>query len=166
MQENPLINPPFATLETLRRASNRWAAIPYMQGVGSPSIPTRMLSMENIYEGWTLSPVHAFAKQLAVENPSLTLRGLQEQVLSKGMGENIEHPFVWWVFNRAPKRRAIYEDAAGLHFVKLGAIWQLAYPLHAIRGLAGNPEGQYEDVPSNGYFVVWDNERIARKHAG
>jgi len=166
MKENPLLTPPFATAKTLRRASDRWLAAPFIHGVGSPSVPARMLSMENIYEGWALTTVHQVAKQLIPRNSVLTLRDLQEQIISMGMKEKIDHPYVWWVLNRAPKRRVIYEDAAGLCFVKLGAIWQLAYPLHVIRGLTGNPEGPYEDVPSNGYFVIWENEHIAKKHAG
>lgn len=154
---------PFATRENIRWASDRWPAAPFVRGVHAPSVPVRMLATVEVFEGWKCSDCPT---ELCEDNHK-TLRELHVELLAPCTTFERDYPYLWWVWSLAPKRRALYEDAAGLPFVKLGRLWQLAYPLHAIRGLAGAqgaPDNDFTKLPPNGYFVVFDHESGAQAH--
>lgn len=151
-----------------RVASRFKSAAPWVKGVSAPVQPTRMLSNVTVFDGWRCTSVAQFADQVISHKPSLTLRELQQILLDSLSKGEIEYPYVWWVYARTSRTRAIHEDAEGRPFVKLGTKWQLAYPLDAVAGLAGaqgTPDFDSENLPATGYFVLWENEDAARKHS-
>ena len=148
-----------------RVASKYKRAAPWVLGGAAPSQPTRMLSNVIVFDGWTCPPLVAFARNAVESNPALTLRELQAAVLREVDNGIFDYPYVWWVHEQTNCTRAIHEDSEGMPFVKLGKKWQLAYPIDAIAGLVG-AQGvlDYEKVPRSGYFIVLENEEIARAH--
>lgn len=150
-----------------RVASKFKTAAPWVMGLNSPIQPTRMLSNVTVFDGWTCGSVAQYAKKIISEQPSLTLRELQNILLGSLERGDIDYPYIWWVYARTSRIRAIHEDAEGRPFIKLGTKWQLAYPIDAVAGLAGaqgSPDFDSENLPRTGYFVVWENEDAARQH--
>jgi len=150
------------------RVSSKFkSAASWVFGVSTPTQPTRMLSNVTVFDGWACGSVAHFARQVIVQHPSLTLRELQNVLLESLNRGEIDYPYIWWVYARTSRTRAIHEDAEGRPFIKLGTKWQLAYPIDAIAGLVGaqgSEDYDSENVPNSGYFVLWENEDAARKH--
>ena len=164
---NPLFEPPFPNELDVRRASSNHLAEPYVHGRRSPSVPCRMLEKVDVFDCWTCPPILRIAKTLVPPGSEVTLRELQQSIYDRGRLGKADYPYVWWLpVNARPKARALYEDASGLAFVKLNSVWQLAYPLHIIRGLVGAQHGDsFESVKGlQGYFVVWEHEKDALSH--
>jgi hypothetical protein len=149
-----------------RIASKYKVAAPWVLGVAVPTQPTRMLSNVTVFDGWNCTTTAAFARKIVGTTPGLTLRDLQAAVLRGVEGGLLDNPYIWWVYEPKSRTRAIHEDAEGRSFIKLGKKWQLAYPLDAIAGLCGAQGcSEYENVPRSGYFIIWENEEIARSHS-
>ena len=106
----------------LRKGSSFKAVKPWLEVRASPAMPTKMLSMVDVYEGWSNPHSLKIAKVLVNEIPSMTFRELgNRMIISK---EN-ELPYIWWCFSaNLPKKRAIHEDSDGVTFVKLNNKWQ------------------------------------------
>lgn len=150
-----------------RVASRFKPASPWVMGLTAPTQPTRMLSNVTVYDGWMCGSVVQFARQIISKQPSLTLRELQNILLESLRKGEVAYPYVWWVYARNSRTRAIHEDAEGRPFVKLGTKWQLAYPIDAVAGLAGAqgaPDLDSENLPHTGYFILWENEDAAKQH--
>ena len=145
----------------VRKGSSFKKAEPYVFGRSSPSLPVKMLSVREIHDGWHCGV--EYAKEFLRDDPTLTMRELGYLMLKK---EN-EFPYAWWCWESlSPKKRAIYEDSEGVKFVKLHNKWRLAYSTLDAGILVGAQGGKhYEDLPRNSYFVLWENEEMARQHA-
>jgi len=148
-----------------RNASRFKIAAPWVEKVSHPALPTRMLSNVLVYNGWQNPHNVALAKELVGINPEITLRGLLNEMLLKTKNDENHAPYVWWIWPSGSKKRAIHGDSNGLSFVKLDHKWQLAYSLKAVGALAGaQGAGGYEELPSNAYFIPWENEDIAKNY--
>jgi hypothetical protein len=145
-----------------RIASAHRKAAPWVLGRAGPRQPVRMSSNMTVYGGYANPKGLAFAKEVVEANPSITLRELQEIIHNDSESS---YDYIWWMVNKAHVR-AIHEDADGLSFVRLEKLWQLAYPLSAVGGLAGAQSwGNYENLPPNSYFVLYENEKKAFSHS-
>lgn len=149
----------------LRRGSRFKLAKPWIKGVSSPAMPTRMLSKVVVYDSWLNNFNMDLANQIVDKYPSLTLRELVEKMLKKMDGKHTSYPYLWWVWPKSKKMRVIHEDANGITFVKLDNKWQMVFSSQVVGVLVGaqGVEG-YESLPRNSYFISWENEEIARKH--
>ena len=151
----------------LRNASGRKRAYPWIKVTGAPVKPATPLSNVAIYDGW-VNPHNKKIAVAAVEaSSSMTLRDLQHEMFAKMKENETPYPYIWWVccISRV-RERLLYEDAEGVNYVKLENTWRPAYPLLTAGCLAGAQcSDDYESVPLNGYFIVWDDEDVARQHA-
>ncbi|MBY5920795.1 hypothetical protein [Ferrimonas balearica] len=98
----------------------------------------------------------------------MTLRELQVQILKLAKAREAAFPYIWWVYSRKASSdvRAIHEDSNGILFAKLRSKWIQVYKCQRLGSLVGSQGGHhYEDMPSNAYFVLWENEEQARNHA-
>ena len=147
-----------------RQGSSFRKARPWVEGRESPSHPVKMLSVRDVYSGWSNPAGVKLAKKFLETDPNLTMRELAELMLRS----KSDYPYIWWCYGaNAPVKRAIYEDAEGLNFVKLNNKWQMAYSTLSSGILVGCQSGKnYEDLPPNAYFVLWENEGVAREHTG
>ena len=148
----------------LRKGSSFKAVKPWLEVRASPAMPTKMLSMVDVYDGWTNPHPLKIAKVLVNESPSMTFRELGNRMI---ISKESELPYIWWCFSaNLPKKRAIHEDSDGVTFVKLNNKWQMAMSVMSAGVVVGSQNGDdYESVPRNAYFVVWENEEIARQHS-
>lgn len=150
----------------LRLSSRHVPASTFLSSDVSPAPPTRMLSNVEICDGWLNGPHAQVAQRILSKNPEMSLLDLQIAMLRKTERGELYCPYIWWVDARCRWGRALHEDSAGRKFVKLNSKWHLAYSMDQIGGLVGaQNSGGYEDIPKVGYFVVWENERIARNHS-
>jgi len=149
----------------LRRGSRFKKAVPWVEGVVAPAMPTKMMSNVTVLESW-LNPLNMeFAKKIIQNDKAVTLRELAERMLMMVEEGKTEYPYVWWVWPHSSKKRAIHEDSNGITFVKLDNKWQMIFSIQAVGVLAGaQGRDSYEDLPPNAYFVSWENEEIARQH--
>lgn len=149
----------------LRLASKFKQSDPWVNGVASPTLPTQMESSVELYRGWANPESLKYAKTI-VKNKKMTLRELQQMMLIGLIKDNLSMPYIWWVDATTSCRRVVHEDGEGRTFVKLDNKWQMAYSVQAIGGLVGSQyTGNHEEVPKNTYFVLWENEQIARKYS-
>jgi hypothetical protein len=150
-----------------RYASKTFRAAPLVCGISFPAKPTRMLSNTNVYEGWECRSVARHARTIVAAQTFLTLRELHERLKLDETKGKIAYPFVWWIYvAHPPIQRAIHQDIDGNFFVKLGSKWQLAYSIDHVGTLAGAQGGAGDyDIPKTGYFVIWENEAKAVRHA-
>lgn len=149
-----------------RVASKYKLSAPWVRGSVAPTQPTRMLSNVTVYDGWECTSNARLARGIVEVEPQLTLRDLQARMLKEVELGNTSYPYVWWIYEQTCRTRAIHEDSDGRPFVKLHNKWHLAYPIDAIAGLVG-AQGvlDYERVPKTGFFILWENEDIARNHS-
>jgi len=146
----------------LRKGSRFKEANSWVNGVSMPAMPTRMLSNVTVYESWQNPKNIEHAKDLLNINSSLTFRELIEK-----MFETTESSYIWWLYPVSTKVRTIHEDANGFTFVKMNNKWQMVYSIKMVGGLVGaQGVNNCEDLPLNSYFVSWENEDIAKSHAG
>jgi hypothetical protein len=121
-----------------------------------------MMSNVKVYSGYANPKGLAFAKTVLQAKPSITLRALQEVIHNN---PDSHYDYIWWVLNK-PHIRAIHEDADNLSFVRLERLWQLAYPLGTVGGLAGAMgASDYENLPPRSYFVLFENQKSALAHS-
>lgn len=149
----------------LRLPSRFKKASPWVKGASNPIYPVKMLSNVSVHDGWANPHGLNIAKRVVSSKEDMTLRELLEEFLAGDVSDEIEYPYVWWIFPNANRVRSLCEDAVGLTYVKLNNLWQLVYSIHSLGGLAGGQGTEsYESLPKGGYFVVWDNEEQARRH--
>lgn len=149
----------------LRRGSRFKLAKPWIKGVSSPAMPTKMLSNVVVYDSWLNNFNMDLANEIVDKYPSMTLRELVESMLKQMGDKHTGYPYLWWVWPESNKKRVIHEDANGITFVKLNNKWQMVFSSQAVGVLAGAQGVQgYESLPRNSYFISWENEEIARKH--
>lgn len=87
----------------LRRGSRFKLAKPWIKGVSSPAMPTRMLSKVVVYDSWLNNFNMDLANQIVDKYPSLTLRELVEKMLKKMDGKHTSYPYLWWVWPKSKK---------------------------------------------------------------
>lgn len=150
---------------TLRKGTNFKKAAPWVNGLASPALPTKMLSNVTIYESWLNPHNMKLARNLITQRKRLTVRELLYEMLYQVKAGNTDSPYVWWVWTSSSKTRAIHQDSNGVTFVKLGNKWQLAFSIQAMGALAGaQGTSSPEELPRDAYFVSWENEEMARAH--
>ena len=150
-----------------RLASNYGEAKPWVLGSSHPVGTTVMRSNIQLYNGWDCPVTLRIAKTIVTESPQMTLRELQTKMLKLAITGEATFPYIWWIYTRKPSSnvRAIHEDQNGLLFVKIRGKWMQVYKCQKLGSLVGSQGEHYEDFPSNAYFVLWDNEELARSHA-
>jgi hypothetical protein len=153
----------------LRLGSKRIQAKGYINVKTFPVLPTKQLSTEIIFEAWGAGNKE-IARNLINQDSSLSFQELLIKIIMlMDMDDSIPHPYLWWIYpNQNKKMRLIYQDADGDNFVKIDNKWQMAYSLKAVGALAGRQGGSnVEDLnlPTNSYFVVWENEDNAKNHS-
>ena len=147
----------------LRKGSSFKKAEPYVFGRSSPSLPVKMLAVREIHDGFRMGGGIKIAKEYLRDDPTLTMRELGYLMLKS---KNMPYPYIWWCQETNTQKRAIYEDSEGLNFVKLSNKWQMVYSTMSAGILVGaQGRRHHEDVPRNSYFILWDNEEMARQHA-
>ena len=149
----------------LRRSSNFKKAEPYVYGIASPTLPTKMSSEVDVYDAWSNPYNLNVAKSLLRKNRFMTFAELMTGMVNSQRDHDV-FPYIWWIWPFSSKKRIVHVDSNGITFVKMSNKWQIAYPVQSIGALAGSQGIHYENVPKNCYFVVWGNEEIARKHIG
>ncbi|WP_027873401.1 hypothetical protein [Spongiibacter marinus] len=149
----------------LRKGTNFKLAAPWINGVATPALPTKMLTNVTVFESWLNPHNFELAKSIVSENEELTVRELLYEMLFKIKSGKTTMPYVWWVWPHSSKTRAIHQDSNDMTFVKLGSKWQMAFSIQSMGALAGSQGSMnYEELPRNAYFVSWENEKIARAH--
>lgn len=150
----------------LRKPSNFKKAEAYVYGIASPSLPTKMASEMDVYNAWTNPHNLNTAKSLLRNNRFMTFAELLTAMVDSEKVHDV-FPYLWWVWPKSCKKRVVHIDSDGVTFVKMNNKWQIVYSVQSIGSLVGaQGSPHYESVPKNGYFVVWENEEIARKHIG
>lgn len=148
---------------TLRKGSGFKKAAPWVNGLPGPAMPTQMMSNVDVFDSWQNPQSMAQAKKI-VGTSSITVKALVEELIKLVTIGKITYPYLWWLWPYSSNKRAIYQDANGITFVKLNNKWHLAYPVRSLGALVGSQGSNYEDLPLNAYFVSWENENIARQH--
>lgn len=144
----------------LRVGSKRIQAKSYIDVKTTPALPTKQLSTEVIFEGWSNGYNKSVAKNLIKQNPTLSFQELLIKIIIlMDEDEKIYVPYIWWIDldSYTKKKRVIYQDANGDNFAKIDGKWQMAYSVKAVGVLVGRQGGDgYEDLdlPHNSYFVV------------
>ena len=150
----------------LRKPSNLKKAEPYVYGIASPSLPTKMMSEVNVHDAWLNPHNLKLAKTLLQENRFMSFSQLMFAMVKSGSNKSVFR-YIWWVLPHSCKKRVMHTDNDGVNFVKMNNKWQILYSVQSVGALVGaQGSPHYESVPKNGYFVVWENEEIARKHIG
>jgi len=145
----------------LRKGSRFKNALPWINGVSAPAMPTRMLSNVVVFESWQNPHNMEIAKGIVKINKNMSLRELVSEMLNTS-----EIPYIWWIYPVSSKIRAIHEDSNGITFIKLNNKWQMVYSSKMVGALVGAQGGlDAESFPPNSYFVSWENEELARSHA-
>ncbi|WP_159820278.1 hypothetical protein [Colwellia sp. 20A7] len=145
----------------LRVGSKFKTAFPWINGVVTPAMPTRMLSNVVVFESWQNPHNMRIAKEIVKSNKKITLRELVSEMLITS-----EIPYIWWLYPVSTKVRAIHEDANGITFIKLNNKWQMVFSSKMVGALVGAQGGlNTESFPPNSYFISWENEELARNHA-
>lgn len=148
-----------------RKSSASKKAHPYIETTSFPSLPTQMMSKMDVYGAWLNQRNMKIAKEIVNKNTDLTLLDLANQMLYLLSIEEINYPYIWWVYQGSHRRRVIYQDSRNQSFVKLGKKWQRAYSIRSLGTLVGAQGAiDYEDVPVNSYFVLMENETAARRY--
>ena len=146
----------------LRKPSNIKKAESYVYGIASPVLPTKMASEVDVYHAWTNPFNINIAKTLLRKNRVLTFAELMTSMIKEY--DPSVFTYTWWIWPYSYKKRIVHIDSDGITFVKMGNKWQIVYSVQALGALVGSQGDDYEDVPKNSYFVVWENEETARKH--
>ncbi|TKB52022.1 hypothetical protein [Ferrimonas aestuarii] len=154
----------------LRRASSRKKASILLYPPKQPIGEFRMLSNIDVHCGWECPVNLRWAKGLNINEQSETLRDIQLKALENAVGAG-QYPYLLWFYReKSPKKRAIYTDSVGASFIKLNSVWQVVYNCRELGTLVGaqGHKGEavdYEKLPPNAYFVVMENEAVARRHS-
>ena len=149
----------------LRLPSRFKQASPWVKGSPSPAYPVNMLSNITVHDGWTNPRALKIAKEIVDSKPSLTLRDLLEEMLSGEAGNEIEYPYIWWVYPNSNRVRSLYEDSRGMTYIKLNNLWQMVYSVHSMGALVGRQGADsHEAIPIGGFFILWENEAQASKY--
>jgi len=120
----------------------------------APSVPMKMLSKQNIHDFVCHSSWMEDAKKFVAKRPDISLRELQDYIveLSKNNPEDAKYNNAsLWMYDRTSfVIRTIYEDAAGLYFVKHDNVWKVVFPIDRFGSLISS---RYKLLaPITGYF--------------
>lgn len=151
----------------LRCASSRQKAKPWINPAGMPVHPVNQLSMIRVYDGWVNPHNKKIAKNVVEEYPDITLYQLQINLFLRMSEGEIDIPYIWWICAiSCPKYRLLHEDSQGVYYIRFDNLWRPVYPLMKTGCLAGAQCAKdYESIPLDGYFFVWEDEDTALRHA-
>ena len=147
-----------------RRACSRTLAAVVLKDKHVPSVPLRMLSKEPVHDFLYHTRWMDDAKKYVMKHSDASLFDLQEFIIK--LSDQDPENAAWynaslWMYDRCSHvKRAIYEDAAGLFFVKHDNLWKVVFPIDRFGSLIST---RHELDPISGYFCPSLNDR-SRPH--
>ncbi len=97
--------------------------------------------------------------------PEATLREVQLEIVHQVGAGKLWYPHLWWIAGNWCRLKPLYRDAQGVPFVLFDEEWHPALSLRDLGdlvGMKGTSKPQEAKLPSEGYFVCWENELMAR----
>jgi len=149
----------------LRKGSSYKKAENWLNKTSGPALPTKMLSNVCIYNSWINPHNISLAREIIKYNDGITFQELVYEMLMLVNEEKTPTPYIWWLWPHSSKSRAVHEDANGQTFIKIENKWHLVYSAQVVGVLVGTQGTKdYEQIPSNCYFVSWESEEISKNY--